>query len=121
MSVLKRIAKQQQRRRYRVRNRVRRDGGVKPRLTVHRSGKHIYAQVIDDTQGVTVAAASTVQSDAGVTSGGNTEAAQVVGKLIAERAVAKGVSEVVFDRGVYKYHGRVAALAQSAREHGLKF
>ncbi len=121
MGVLKRIAKQQKRRRFRVRNRLRRDAAGKPRLSVHRSGKHIYAQLIDDVSGTTLASANTLQSEAGVAYGGNAEAAKAVGKLIAERAAEKGVSEVVFDRGVYKYHGRVAALADSAREHGLKF
>ena len=89
----------------------------RPRLSVFRSGKHIYAQVIDDRQAVTVAAASTAEKDAGVAKGYNVEAAGVVGKKIAERAKAKGVTQVVFDRGGYIYHGRLKALAD--REAGL--
>ena len=96
----------------------------RPRLAVFRSLNHIYAQVIDDTAGHTVAAASTL--DAGVkgdgkASGGNIAAAQAVGRLIAERAKEKGVARVVFDRGGFKYHGRVAGLAAAAREGGLEF
>lgn len=95
----------------------------RPRLNVSRSIQHIYAQLIDDTTGHTLAAASTV--DAGLRSalksGGNVDAAKAVGKLIAERAQAQGVTAVVFDRGGYKYHGRVKALADSAREAGLLF
>jgi large subunit ribosomal protein L18 len=93
------------------------------RLTVHRSSKHIYAQVIDDTKGVTLASASSlekVQRDAGKT-GADIEAAKVVGKLVAERASEKGVKNVVFDRGSYMYHGRIKALADAAREGGLSF
>ena len=82
-------------------------------------GKGIYAQVIDDVAGVTLASASTLDKE--VSKGTKTEQAVVVGKLVAERAVAKGISEVVFDRGGYLYHGRVKALADSARENGLKF
>ena len=93
----------------------------RPRLSVFRSGKHIYAQVIDDRQAVTVAAASTAEKDAGVAKGYNVEAAGVVGKKIAERAKAKGVTQVVFDRGGYIYHGRIKALADAAREAGLDF
>ena len=90
-----------------------------PRLDVYRSNKNIYAQVIDDVAGVTLASASTLDKE--VSKGTKTEQAVVVGKLVAERAVAKGISEVVFDRGGYLYHGRVKALADSARENGLKF
>lgn len=90
-----------------------------PRLNVFRSNNHIYAQVIDDVAGVTLASASTLDKE--VSKGTKTEQAIVVGKLVAERAVAKGISEVVFDRGGYLYHGRVKALADSARENGLKF
>ncbi|MEW6725141.1 MAG: 50S ribosomal protein L18 [Bacillota bacterium] len=90
----------------------------KPRLCVFRSGRHIYAQLIDDTAGHTLAAASTLGMEG---TGGNVEAAKVVGRLIAERAQAKGVKQVVFDRGGYLYHGRVAALAEAAREAGLEF
>ena len=93
----------------------------RPRLSVFRSGKHTYAQVIDDRQAVTVAAASTAEKDAGVAKGYNVEAAGVVGKKIAERAKAKGVTQVVFDRGGYIYHGRIKALADAAREAGLDF
>ena len=95
----------------------------RPRLSVHRSNAHIYAQVIDDRQGVTVAAASSLEKDLRSTlkTGADTEAAKAIGKLIAERAVAKGVKDVIFDRGGYIYHGRVQALADGAREAGLKF
>jgi large subunit ribosomal protein L18 len=93
------------------------------RLSVHRSSKHIYAQVIDDTKGVTLVAASSLekaQRDAGKT-GADIEAAKAVGKLVAERAVGKGIKNVVFDRGSYMYHGRIKALADAAREGGLSF
>ena len=94
-----------------------------PRLTVHRSGRHIYAQVIAAEYGAVIAAASTVQKDvrAGLTSTSNTDAAKAVGKAVAERTVAAGVSAVAFDRSGYRYHGRVAELADAARENGLKF
>jgi large subunit ribosomal protein L18 len=93
------------------------------RLSVFRSGKHIYAQVIDDAKGATVASASTLDKEvrANISKSSTVEAAQYVGKVVAERAVKNGVSEVVFDRGGYVYHGRVKALADSAREAGLKF
>ena len=91
----------------------------RPRLNIFRSITGIYAQVIDDVAGVTLASASTLDKD--VPKGTKTEQAEVVGKLVAERAVAKGISEVVFDRGGYLYHGRVKALADAARENGLKF
>ena len=91
----------------------------RPRLSVFRSEKNIYAQIIDDVAGNTLVAASSVEKDFGP--GSNKEAARKVGKLIAERAVAKGIEEVVFDRGGYIYHGRVAALAEGAREGGLEF
>ena len=91
-----------------------------PRLNVFRSNANIYAQIIDDVNGVTLASASTLDKDfEGAT--GNVEAAKKVGALVAERAKAKGIEEVVFDRGGYIYHGRVAALAEGAREAGLKF
>jgi large subunit ribosomal protein L18 len=111
------------RRSRRVRRRVRLVASERPRLSVFRSARHIYAQVIDDTKGVTLAAASTLEkalrealkeSDA-------KSAAAAVGKLVAERAQAKGIKAVVFDRGGYKFHGRVKALAEAAREGGLKF
>ena len=94
-----------------------------PRLTVHRSGRHIYAQVIAAEGGNVIAAASTVQKDlrAGLTSTNNKDAAKAVGKAVAEKAVAAGVSDVAFDRSGYRYHGRVAVLADAARESGLKF
>ena len=91
-----------------------------PRLDVFRSNSNIYAQLIDDVNGVTLAAASSNEKNFGI-SGGNIEGARKVGKLIAERAVSKGITEVVFDRGGYIYHGRVKELAEGAREGGLKF
>ena len=110
-------------RKYRVRSRLRRLPTDRPRLSVHRTSAHIYAQIIDDHQAVTVAAASTLEAEvkgAGK-SGANIEAAKAVGKRLAERAAAKGIKEVVFDRGGYLYHGRVKALADAAREGGLDF
>ena len=92
----------------------------RPRLDVYRSLNHIYAQVIDDINGTTLVAASSVEKDFGMT-GGNKEAAKKVGELIAKRAAEKGITEVVFDRGGYVYHGRVKELAEGAREGGLKF
>lgn len=123
MSVAKRLAKQKKRRRFRVRNRVRRDAHGRMRLSVFRSNRHMYAQVIDDSTGKTLVAASTVEKDLGGagTIASNKDAAAKVGSEIAKRAVEKGVTEVVFDRGVCSYHGRVAALADAAREAGLKF
>ena len=110
--------KQFQRRRLRVRRTLTKAANGKPRLSVHRSSKHIYAQVIDDAEGRTVAAASTL----GVkSSGANLDAAVQVGKQIAEAAKKAGVSAVVFDRGGYLFHGRVKALADAAREGGLEF
>ena len=96
---------------------------ARPRLNVFRSLSHIYAQIIDDVTGTTIAAASTMDKDLSLANGygGNTEAAKVVGAAIASRALAKGITKVVFDRGGYIYHGRVAALAQAAREAGLEF
>ncbi len=112
-----------QRRRNRTRAHIRKISGVRPRLCVFRSNKHIYCQVIDDGRGATVAAASSVDKDLKATlkSGCDKEAAAAVGKLIAERAKAAGIAEVVFDRGGYMYHGRVKALAEAAREAGLAF
>ena len=94
--------------------------GTRPRLSVFRSGKHIYAQVIDDTQAVTLASASTNEKEA-KGKGYNVEAASDVGKKIAERAIAKGIKQVMFDRGGYIYHGRIKALADAARASGLEF
>ncbi|MEI6985573.1 MAG: 50S ribosomal protein L18 [Rhodospirillaceae bacterium] len=111
------------RRRARVRTRIARFAGGRPRLSVHRSSKHIYAQIIDDALGCTLAAASSL--DKGLSSqiktGADITAATQVGKLIAERATAAGVTKVVFDRGSYMFHGRVKALADAAREAGLLF
>jgi large subunit ribosomal protein L18 len=111
------------RRKQRVRSELKRDADRRPRLSVHRSSKHIYAQLIDDAQGRTVAAASSLEKDmkGKLKTGADKAAAAAVGKLLAERATTAGVSEVVFDRGAYKYHGRVKALADGAREGGLKF
>jgi large subunit ribosomal protein L18 len=91
------------------------------RLTVFRSSKHIYAQVIDDLKGSTVAAASSLEKDMRSKTGANVDAAKAVGKLVAQRAIEKGVKSVVFDRGGYLYHGRIKALADAAREGGLQF
>jgi large subunit ribosomal protein L18 len=111
-----------QRRRQRVRNRIRRDASGRPRLSIFRSNKHIYAQIIDDAQGRTLAAASTLDETLGTSAkGGNIDAAKAVGKLIADRALKAGLKDVVFDRGGYLYHGRVKALAEAAREAGLSF
>ena len=111
-----------QRRRQRVRNRIRRDASGRPRLSIFRSNKHIYAQIIDDAQGRTLAAASTLDESLGTSEkGGNVDAAKAVGKLIADRALKAGLKDVVFDRGGYLYHGRVKALAEAAREAGLSF
>jgi len=93
----------------------------RPRLSVFRSLNHIYAQIIDDYEGKTLVAASTLDLRGKIESGGNKEAAKQVGALIAERAKEKGITKVVFDRSGYKYHGRVAALADGARENGLEF
>lgn len=93
----------------------------RPRLNVYRSNKNIFAQLVDDVNGVTLAAASTISKGMEVANGGNVEAAKLVGKKIAELALAKGIETVVFDRGGYVYTGRVSALADAAREAGLKF
>ena len=113
----------QERRRQRLRFQLRRKAGGRPRLSVFRSGKNIYAQVIDDLQGCTVAAACTLDRELKTVlkTGADRAAAAAVGKLVAERAKAAGVVEVVFDRGAYLYHGRVKALADAAREGGLDF
>jgi large subunit ribosomal protein L18 len=105
-----------------VHKRIRRKvqgSGERPRLTIYRSLNHIYAQIIDDEKGQTVAAASTTEKDLRGATGGNVEAAVRVGRAIAERALSRGISNVVFDRGGYRYHGRVKALADAAREAGL--
>jgi len=96
---------------------------TRPRLCVYRSSKYLYAQIVDDSQGKTLAAASTAEKSVlgDLKSGGNIEASKRVGKAIAERAKAKGIESVVFDRGGYLYHGRIKAIAEAARESGLKF
>ncbi|MDL2340594.1 MAG: 50S ribosomal protein L18 [Pseudomonadota bacterium] len=109
------------RRRRRVRSALRARASGKPRLSVHRSGKHIYAQVIDDTAGTTLAAASTLDKDLKGKTGATRDGAAAVGKALAERAKKAGVSKVVFDRGGFLFHGRVKALADAARDGGLEF
>jgi large subunit ribosomal protein L18 len=109
------------RRRQRVRTSLRKKGGSRPRLSVHRSGRHIYAQVINDVEGRTVAAASTIDTDVKGQGGATIKSAQDVGRRIAERAKAAGVTQVIFDRGGFLFHGRVKALADAAREGGLEF
>lgn len=113
----------QTRRRRRLRYQLRQKGNGRPRLSVFRSSKNIYAQVIDDMAGKTLVAASTLDAAAKeqIKNGADINAARVVGKLIAERAKAAGLEQVVFDRGSYIYHGRVKALAEAAREGGLSF
>jgi large subunit ribosomal protein L18 len=117
-----------QRRTYRTRNKLRKvnlmqnpNREIRPRLSVHRTNKQIYAQIIDDVKGVTIVSASTMDKDAGVKTGYGVESAQKVGQLIAERAKKAGLSKIQFDRGSYVYHGRVKALAEGAREGGLEF
>lgn len=107
----------------RVRRAIKAAANGKPRLSVFRSSKQIYAQVIDDAKGVTIAAASTLEKDlkASLKTGADIAAASAVGKLVAERAKKAGVKAIVFDRGAYMYHGRVKALADAAREGGLEF
>ncbi len=122
--------KSARRRNFRTRNKIRkvnvlqsRGRETRPRLSVFRSGKQIYAQIIDDVKGVTIAAASTVETELKdkLKSGANKDAASQVGKLVAERAKKAGIKKVVFDRGRYMYHGRVQALAEGARAGGLEF
>jgi large subunit ribosomal protein L18 len=120
------MAKQQslhERRKMRVRTAIRKKAGGRVRLSVFRSGKHIYAQIIDDSKGVTLAQASTVEESIRkkAKSGANVDAAKTVGELLAERAKKASVTEVVFDRGGYLYHGRIKALADGARAGGLSF
>jgi large subunit ribosomal protein L18 len=112
-----------QRRASRVRRQLKQVSGDRPRLSVYRSSKNIYAQIIDDTKGHTLAAASTLEKDVkgALKTGADAAAAAAIGKLIAERASKAGVKDVVFDRGPYIYHGRVKALAEAAREGGLNF
>jgi len=115
--------KQLERRKARVRRTIKAVSGGRLRLSVFRSSKHIYAQVIDDRKGATVASASSLEKEMRTTlkTGADTDAAKAVGKLVAERAAAAGVKDVVFDRGNYLFHGRVKALANAAREGGLNF
>jgi large subunit ribosomal protein L18 len=118
----KQLVQQRRRRAFRVRKRVR-GTPARPRLSVARSHKHISAQIVDDEAGKTLAAASSLDKKLSgkLKSGGNQDAAQAVGKAIAERAIAAGIKAVCFDRGPYRYHGRIAALANAAREGGLSF
>jgi large subunit ribosomal protein L18 len=111
------------RRKARVRRNLKGAQGDRPRLSVFRSSKHIYAQIIDDAKGYTLASASSIDSElkGGLQKGTNVAAAAVVGKLVAQRALKAGIKDVVFDRGGYIYHGRVKALADAAREAGLNF
>jgi len=121
---LRKLSRDSHRQRVHARVRTRVEGTPeRPRLSVYRSLAHIYAQVIDDRSGKTLASASSVDSETkkNLKGGGNIAAAKVIGKAIAERAKTAGVSRVVFDRGGYKYHGRVKALADAAREAGLQF
>lgn len=121
---VRRLSREAHRQRVHVRMRKRIAGTAeRPRLCVHRSSRHIRAQVIDDASAHTVVSASSLDKDvrAQIKGGGNVAASKVVGKIIAERARAKGIENVVFDRGGYQYHGRVQALAEAAREAGLKF
>jgi large subunit ribosomal protein L18 len=117
------VADRTERRTAKVRRNVRRAAKNRARLSVFRSSKHIYAQVIDDDKGQTLVCASSLEKDmrAGLKTGANIDAAKAVGRKVAERAISKGVKQVVFDRGGYLYHGRVKALADAAREGGLKF
>jgi large subunit ribosomal protein L18 len=117
------VNKQIERRKARIRRRLKAVANGRPRLSVFRSSEHIYAQVIDDVAGTTLVAASTVEKDlkSSLKTGADKAAAAAVGKLVAERAIAKGIKDVVFDRGAYLYHGRVKALADAAREGGLNF
>lgn len=122
--MLTRLSRNAVRRRIHSRNRPRLQGrGERPRLNVYRSTTHIYAQIIDDSRGHTLLAASSLDPEVRKTlkGGGNIAAAKTVGKTVAERAKAAGITEVVFDRGGYAYHGRIKALAESARQAGLKF
>jgi large subunit ribosomal protein L18 len=120
MSTTQKKMQLRKRRHHRVRKKVFGEA-ARPRLSVFRSARHITAQVIDDRSGRTLAAASTVEKDLRSANGGNKDAATKVGRLVAERAKAAGVDKVVFDRGGFGYHGRVAALADAAREAGLEF
>lgn len=113
--------KRTEKRAARVRARLRKDNSGRIRLSVHRTETHISVQLIDDVKGITLAAASTMEKDLRKSNKGNIAAATAVGELIAKRAKEKGVTEVVFDKGAFKYHGRVKALAEAARAGGVKF
>jgi large subunit ribosomal protein L18 len=115
--------KQAERRKGRVRGTLKKTASGRARLSVFRSSKHIYAQVIDDRKGETLVSASSIEKElrSGLKTGADIEAAKAVGKRLAERAASKGITDLVFDRGSYRYHGRVKALADAAREGGLKF
>ena len=117
------VSDRTQRRTAKVRRHIRRAAGERARLSVFRSSKHIYAQVIDDRKGETLASASSMEKDVrgSLKTGANVDAAKAVGKLVAARAIEKGLKDVVFDRGSYLYHGRIKALADAAREGGLNF
>ncbi len=121
---VRKLSREAHRRRIHVRTRKHLEGTTeRPRLCVHRSSRHIRAQVVDDGAGRTLVSASSLDKEvrAAIKSGGNIAASKVVGKIVADRARAKGIEQVVFDRGGYQYHGRVQALAEAAREAGLKF
>jgi large subunit ribosomal protein L18 len=122
MKYIAQVNKQRSRRRFRVRNKIRRTTS-RPRVSVYRSNKHIYAQIIDDVAGHSLIAASTREASicADGENGGNIAAAEKVGEALAKKALAAGITQVAFDRGLYKYHGRVAALADAARKGGLDF
>ena len=123
MSTPSKLFEKNEKRKNRVRTALKKVANGRMRLSVFRSGKHIYAQIIDDAKGMTVVSASTLEKEVrdNVKKASTVEAASFIGKVVAERAVKNGVSEVVFDRGGYIYHGRVKALADAAREAGLKF
>ncbi len=115
-------AKREQRRKYHVRNKIKLRGTLaRPRLTVYRSHQHIYVQIIDDQQGRTIAAASSNDKADKLKYGGNKKAAEAIGTRIAEKAKAAGITKVAFDRGCYRYHGRIQVLAEAARKAGLEF
>jgi len=120
-SKMKNAQQKLKRRAERVRRRVKKNATGRPRLSVFRSSKNISAQIIDDLNGVTLASASSLEKAAKLAKGSDVAAASIIGKLIGERATKAGVEKVVFDRGGYLYHGRVKALAEAAREAGLKF
>ncbi len=122
MDRLKLKGKRETRRKYHTRNKLRARGVLaRPRLTVHRTHQHIYAQIIDDQAGKTLVAASTNDKDGRLKYGGNKQAAEAIGTRIAEKAKAAGITKIAFDRGCYRYHGRIQVLADAARKAGLEF